>query len=90
MFYSLLKVKTGVSKTMITTKEWTSIQLNLLKKRQKKIKINQVIRGNARVLNKQVQKLVNDMYRNVNLILKQRENYNNYLVIIKTRPNQSQ
>lgn len=64
LFYSLLKVKTGVSKTMITTKEWTSIQLNLLKKRQKKIKINQVIRGNARVLNKQVQKLVNDMYRN--------------------------
>ena len=58
-FKSTLKL----SKTMITTDEWDKIMVKLLKDRQSKIKIKQVIRGNANILNKQVQDIVNTMYK---------------------------
>ena len=48
---------------MISIEEWNRIQDKLLKARQRKIKIKQVMKGNKEHLNKQVQKLVNDMYR---------------------------
>jgi len=64
IYYSLLKVKQKTSKTMLTKKEWTRIVDDIVRKRQKKIHINQVIRGNARLLNKKVQNTVVEMYKN--------------------------
>lgn len=63
IFYSYIKNKVDTSKTMITTKEWNTIMDKILRDRQNKIKIRQVIKGNANVLNNQVQNLVQQMYR---------------------------
>ena len=43
--------------------QWTSIVNKIVKSRQSKIKIAQVIKGNARILNKKVQKTVLSMYK---------------------------
>lgn len=62
-FINTLKKANKLPKTMITTSEWQNIMKETLKKRNKQVKIKQVINGNARVLNKQVQKIVNTMYK---------------------------
>src|SRR5574344_1324955 len=64
MFNINLYFNTFKSNTSISTKEWNSIMDKILKDRQSKIKIKQVIKGNANVLNKQVQPTVMDFYRN--------------------------
>lgn len=64
LYINSLKTASKLGKRSISTKEWNSIVNKLLKERQKNIKIKQVIRGNARILNNNVQKLVNDMYKN--------------------------
>jgi len=63
LYINALKTVSKLSKTRISTNEWNSIMTILLKDRQNIIKIKQVIRGNANVLNKKVQKLVNEMYK---------------------------
>ena len=61
--FELIKTKLNMTTSMISVEEWNKIQDKLLAQRQKKIKIQQVMKGNKNHLNKQVQKLVNDMYR---------------------------
>ncbi len=61
--FELIKTKLNMTTGMISVEEWNKIQDKLLSQRQKKIKIQQVMKGNKEHLNKQVQKLVNDMYR---------------------------
>lgn len=51
-------------KTMISTKEWNKIMDLTIKKREKQVKIKQVINGNAKRLNKQVQNTVINGYKN--------------------------
>lgn len=63
LFYNLTKKSLKMPKTTITTKEWSNIVDNIVKNRQKKIRINQVINGNARILNKRVQNTVLTMYK---------------------------
>lgn len=63
-YINSLKIASKLGKKSISAREWNSIMNTLLKDRQKTIKIKQVIRGNANILNKNVQKLVNDMYKN--------------------------
>ena len=65
-YINTLKTASKLGKKSISTTEWNDIMNTLLKDRQKTIKIKQVIRGNANILNKNVQKLVNDMYKNGN------------------------
>jgi hypothetical protein len=62
--FNLIKVKLGMQPELITEDKWYKIQDNLLLARQKNIKIKQVIKGNTRILNKKIQTLVNDMYKN--------------------------
>lgn len=64
LYINSLKTGLKVSKTSISVKEWNNIMDKLIKDRQKKIKIKQVIRGNANRLNKQVQDTVLKMYKN--------------------------
>ena len=63
IIFELLKTKLNMTTGMISVEEWNKIQDKLLRERQRKIKIKQVMKGNKNHLNKQVQKLVNDMYR---------------------------
>lgn len=63
LYYSQKKLEKKIVKTMLTEKEWNKILNDIVKKRQSKIKIKQVIKGNAKVLNKKVQKTVDTMYR---------------------------
>lgn len=63
IYINSLKTASKLGKKSISTKEWNSIVNKLLKDRQKTIKIKQVIRGNANILNKRVQNLVNQMYK---------------------------
>ena len=63
-YFNALKIGSKLPKTTISTKEWTSIVNKIVKSRQKKIKIAQVISGNAKILNKKVQKTVLSMYKN--------------------------
>lgn len=60
---SLKRSKNAV-KTVITTKEWQKIIDKTVKDRIKKVKIKQVIQGNAKRLNKKVQKTVVNGYKN--------------------------
>lgn len=62
IYYNVIKKNMG--KTVLTKKEWTSLVDDIVKKRQNKISINQVIRGNAKILNKRVQNTVETMYKN--------------------------
>lgn len=59
-----LKRSKNATKTIITTKEWNNIIDKAVKDRIKKVKIKQVIKGNAKRLNKQVQKTVVNGYKN--------------------------
>lgn len=61
--FELIKNKLNMTTGMISVEEWNKIQDKLLAQRQKKIKIQQVMKGNKNHLNKQVQKTVNEMYR---------------------------
>lgn len=63
IYYNVVKKGLKTPKTTISTKKWTSIVNKIVKDRQKKIKIKQVIKGNARILNKKVQKTVLKMYK---------------------------
>lgn len=64
LYFNTVKKGLKTPKTTISTKEWNNIMDKLIKNRQNKIKIKQVIRGNANILNKQVQDLVINMYKN--------------------------
>ena len=59
-----LKRSKNAIKTVITTREWNSIIDKTVKDRIKKVKIKQVIQGNAKRLNKKVQKTVVNGYKN--------------------------
>lgn len=63
LMFNTVKKGLKTPKTAISTKEWDSIMDNLIKKRYKQVKIKQVIKGNARILNKRVQNTVLQMYR---------------------------
>ena len=63
LYVNTLKTALKQPKTSISVKEWNDIMDKLIKDRQKKIKIKQVIRGNANRLNKQVQDTVLKMYK---------------------------
>jgi len=63
LYYNAVKKAKNIPKTMITKKEWTSLIDKISSERAKQIKINQVIRGNARVLNKRIQQTVVSMYK---------------------------
>ena len=63
LYVNTLKTGLKLPKTTISVKEWNKIMDKLIKDRQKKIKIKQVIRGNANRLNKQVQDTVLKMYK---------------------------
>ncbi len=65
-FINTLKNKAKISKTMITPNEWDKIINQTVLDREKKVKIKQVIQGNANVLNKRVQQTVKNMYKNGN------------------------
>jgi hypothetical protein len=64
LYVNTLKTGLKLPKTTISVKEWNNIMGKLIKDRQKKVKIKQVIRGNANRLNKQVQDTVLKMYKN--------------------------
>jgi len=64
LYFNIVKSGLKVPKTSISVKEWNGIMDKLIKERQKKIKIKQVIRGNANTLNKRVQQTVQEMYKN--------------------------
>lgn len=59
-----LKKSKNIPRTTITTKEWQEIMRKTISKRKKQVKIKQVIKGNASVLNKRVQKTVIGGYKN--------------------------
>lgn len=61
--FDLMKTKLNLTAGAIEVEKWNKIQDKLLNARQRKIKIQQVMRGNKNLLNKQVQKTVNEMYR---------------------------
>ena len=63
LYVNTLKIGLKRPKTSISVKEWNDIMSKLIKDRQKKVKIKQVIRGNANILNKQVQDTVLKMYK---------------------------
>lgn len=63
-FINSLKKAKNISKTMITTEEWEKIIDKTVKDREKRIKIKQVIKGNANLLNKRVQETVKNGYKN--------------------------
>ena len=63
LYVNTLKTGLKVPKTAISVEEWDNIMDKLIKDRQKKVKIKQVIRGNANMLNKQVQDTVLKMYK---------------------------
>lgn len=63
-FINSLKKAKKLSKTMITTEEWEKIIDKTVKDREKRIKIKQVIKGNANSLNKRVQETVKNGYKN--------------------------
>lgn len=63
-FINSLKKSKNLSKTMITTEEWEKIIDKTVKDREKRIKIKQVIKGNANLLNKRVQETVKNGYKN--------------------------
>ena len=63
-FVNSLKKAKKLSKTMITDKEWNEIIDKTVKDREKRIKIKQVIKGNANLLNKRVQQTVKNGYKN--------------------------
>lgn len=52
-----------LSKTTMSSKKWTKIINKLVKERQKTIKIKQVIKGNANVLNRKLQNKIVSMYK---------------------------
>lgn len=58
-----LKRAKNIARTMIKPDEWNNIMVNVLKKRTKQVKIKQVINGNAKRLNKQVQRVVISGYK---------------------------
>jgi hypothetical protein len=64
ILFEIAKIKLDMKSNLITEEAWYKTQNKLLLARHKKIKIKQVINGNARILNKRVQTLVNDMYKN--------------------------
>ena len=64
LYVNTLKTALKRPKTSISVKEWNDIMDKLIKDRQKKVKIKQVIRGNANILNKRVQNTVMEMYKN--------------------------
>jgi hypothetical protein len=64
MLVNSLKRSKNAVKTVITTREWNSIIDKTVKDRIKKVKIKQVIQGNAKRLNKKVQKTVVNGYKN--------------------------
>ena len=61
--FDLMKTKLNLTAGAIEVEKWNKIQDKLLNARQRKIKIQQVMQGNKNHLNKQVQKTVNEMYR---------------------------
>lgn len=63
-FVNSLKKAKKLQKTMITTEEWEKIIDKTVKDREKRIKIKQVIKGNANLLNKRVQETVKNGYKN--------------------------
>ena len=63
-FINSLKKAKKLSKTMISEKEWNEIIDKTIKDREKRVKIKQVIRGNANLLNKRVQQTVKNGYKN--------------------------
>ena len=63
-FINSLKKAKNISKTMINTKECEKIIDKTVKDREKRIKIKQVIKGNANLLNKRVQETVKNGYKN--------------------------
>ena len=64
IFINGLKKAKNISKTMISEKEWNKIIDKTVKDREKRIKIKQVIKGNANLLNKRVQQTVKNGYKN--------------------------
>lgn len=65
-YYNIVKkgLKTPKTpKTTISTNEWSKLVDKIVKNRQSKVKIQQVIKGNARILNKKVQNTVLQMYK---------------------------
>ena len=63
LYVNTLKIGLKRPKTSISVKEWNDIMEKLIKDRQKKVKIKQVVRGNANRLNKEVQDTVLKMYK---------------------------
>lgn len=63
-FINGLKKAKNLSKTMISDKEWNKIIDKTVKDREKRVKIKQVIKGNANLLNKRVQQTVKNGYKN--------------------------
>lgn len=64
LYVNTLKKAIKKPKTVISVKEWNKIMDKTIKSRIKKVKIKQVISGNAKRLNKQVQNTVITMYKN--------------------------
>lgn len=62
-YYNVVRIGLKVPKTPISSVSWEKTMSNILKDRQNKIKIKQVIRGNAKRLNKKVQSTVMKMYK---------------------------
>jgi hypothetical protein len=62
-YFNFARKGLKVPKKAISVKEWNAIVNKIIKDRQKKIRINQVIKGNAKILNKRVQNTVMQMYR---------------------------
>jgi len=63
MFFNEARKVLKVPKKAISIKEWNDIMDKTIKDRKTKIKIKQVINGNAKILNKKVQDTVLKMYK---------------------------
>lgn len=63
LYFNSVKIGLKVAKKPISSVNWEQLMNKIVKDRQKKIKIKQVIRGNAKRLNKKVQETVLKMYK---------------------------
>lgn len=63
LYFNGVKKRLNAARKTITTKEWNDIVDKAVKDRQAKVKIKQVINGNAKLLNKRVQNTVLQMYK---------------------------
>ena len=64
ILFEIVRVELEKQDELMALAEWNKVQNKIIKSRQKKIKMRQIIHGNSRRTNKRFNKLVTDMYKN--------------------------